>query len=263
MLDRYWFGTVSRVSPEAPVPVLAHERVLGLEGGAANVARNIEAMGAEVLTVFSASYRMQPVVKLRLVARTQQIARVDFDHPQEPIDLAELRAAAARCSVAVVSDYAKGSLPDPRAVIDACLKAGARVLVDPKGSDPSRYAGAEFIKPNHYEMMALVGPWRDEDELEAKARKLCQQHRIGWVLMTRGERGMSLFGADGSAHHVQGRHLDLCDVSGAGDTAIAALAVGLHRGMGPVRAVMHANKAAGISVTKFGTTVVGEAEVFD
>jgi rfaE bifunctional protein kinase chain/domain len=261
MVDRYWFGTVTRISPEAPVPVLYYERVEEREGGAANVARNAQAMGAEVRTVFSCDYQKHPVVKLRLVARTQQIARVDFDVAQTPVDINEVRDKASGCAVAVLSDYAKGALPDPRAVIVACREAGAMVLVDPKGSDAGRYAEADVIKPNHYEMQALVGPWRDEADLEARAHALCRQHAIGAVLMTRGERGMSLF-RDGSVQHLSGRRLELYDVSGAGDTVIAALAASLDRGDQLDQAAIYANKAAGIAVTRFGTSVVQKSEVF-
>lgn len=262
MLDRYWFGTVNRVSPEAPVPVLAHGREEEREGGAANVARNVEAMGAQVRTVFSRSYREQPVLKLRLIARTQQIARVDFDYPQEPVDIDALREAARGCSVAVISDYAKGALPDPQAVVEACRAAGAFVLVDPKGSDASRYSGADVIKPNHFELQALIGAWRDEADLEDRARRLCRVNSIGAVLMTRGDRGMSLFRDRFESMHIEGRHLELCDVSGAGDTAIAALAVALDLGQYLTQAALAANRAAGAAVTRFGTTVVTHAEVF-
>ncbi len=261
MIDQYWFGDVTRISPEAPVPVLAYGRVEDRQGGAANVARNAAAMGAKVSALFSRSFQERPVMKIRLIARTQQIARVDFDHPQEAIDLRELRGLADMCSVAVLSDYAKGSLPDPAAAIAACQAGGAKVLVDPKGNDASRYEGADLLKPNHFEMQALAGEWRSEADLIDRARAMCERHRIGAILMTRGDRGMTLFDGD-NVSHLPGRRLDLCDVSGAGDTAIAALAVGLDAGMPLLEAAALANKAAGIAVSRFGTSVVQKSELF-
>lgn len=261
MVDRYWFGTVTRVSPEAPVPVLAHGRAEDREGGAANVVANCRAMGAQCEGVYSKSYGTNPVVKLRLNARTQQIARVDFDTPQEEVSPEVLTTwLKKKPSVVIISDYAKGSVPDARWIIDACDAREIPVLVDPKGSDPGRYRGAHVIKPNHFEMQKLAGEWVDEEDLAARAEFLRMYYNIGAVLMTRGERGMTLFCEDGT-FNLPGRHLELCDVSGAGDTAIAALAVGIDRGMTLLEAARLANKAAGVAVEKFGTSVVNWAEV--
>lgn len=261
MIDRYWHGTVTRISPEAPVPVLRMGWSEERPGGALNVLRNVEAMGAECRSVFSPSYATRPVVKLRLIGRTQQIGRVDWDEPQEPVEPSEVEAAAHGCRFALLSDYAKGALSESRRIIDICKAMGLFVAVDPKGRDASRYAGADVIKPNHYEMEALVGEWRSEDELQNLAFDLCRRHDIGSVLMTRGEQGMTLF-RDGTASHVSGTRLDLCDVSGAGDTALAAFGVALLRGCDAERAMRYANHAAGIAVGRFGTAVVSEAEVF-
>ena len=261
MVDRYWFGTVSRVSPEAPVAVLGYERAEERAGGAANVAANCRAMGAEVKELYSPDWPANPVVKLRLVGRTQQIARVDFDVPQRPVDLAALSKASMGCSVAVVSDYAKGAIASARGALLACGHAGAKVLVDPKGSDAARYAGADVLKPNHHEIVALAGAWASEEDLEWKAHYLCRRFEIGAVLMTRGDLGMSLFVPGFETLHLPGRKLELCDVSGAGDTAIAALAVGLDRGMPLAQAAMLANHAAGVAVSRFGTTVVRAEEL--
>lgn len=265
MIDRYWFGTVTRVSPEAPVAVLPHERDEDRQGGAANVAANVRALSGEhPHELFSESFYSpwdsDRVIKLRLVARTQQLMRVDFDRPQEPVNLKDLADLAALCRIAVISDYAKGSIPDPQAAIAACRSAGAQVLVDPKGADASVYAGAFVIKPNHHEMQALVGRWDNEADLEARAHELCVTYGIGAVLMTRGDKGMSLFHG-GTAAHIAGRSLELCDVSGAGDTAIAALAVALDEGRPLEEAAVFANAAAGVAVTKFGTAVVKRSEV--
>lgn len=260
MIDVYWFGTVTRCSPEAPVPVLEVDRFERREGGAANVAANVEAMGGEVRRLFSTSFDCAPVVKTRLVARTNQIARADRDIPQEPIQEKAIRRAAHGCSVALISDYAKGSLPRVADAIAACKSSGALAVVDPKTGSAADYAGADVLKPNHYEMQAFVGRWRDEADLEDRALGLIREHRIGAILMTRGERGMTLFQA-GQVLSIPGRHVELCDVSGAGDTAMAALGVALAEGKTVVEAMWCANAAAGVAVTRFGTTVVRRAEV--
>jgi rfaE bifunctional protein kinase chain/domain len=261
MVDRYWFGTVARVSPEAPVAVLGYERAEERAGGAANVAANCAAMGAKVRELYSPDWPARPVVKLRLIGRTQQIARVDFDVPQAPVDLGALAEAAHGCRVAVLSDYAKGAIADPFSAITACRMAGAQVVVDPKGCDANRYRGTDVLKPNHHEMIALVGEWEAEVELEDLAFALCRAFEIGAVLMTRGDRGMSLFVPGFETLHLAGRKLELCDVSGAGDTAIAALAVGMDRGMPLAAAAMLANHAAGVAVSRFGTSVVRAEEL--
>lgn len=260
MLDEYWFGTVTRVSPEAPVPVLEMGRIELREGGAANVARNVEAMGGDVRRLFSPSFERDPVKKIRLVARTNQIARADWDQPQEWIPLDEIARAARGCSVALVSDYAKGSIPDPLAVIAICKDAGAIVVVDPKYPEPQMYAGADVIKPNHYEMQAFVGRWESEADLEDRALGLIRKHRFGAIVMTRGELGMTLFRL-GEIVSIPGARVELCDVSGAGDTAMAAIGVALADGKDVPAAMLCANAAAGVAVTRFGTTVVSRAEV--
>lgn len=263
MIDRYAFGTVTRVSPEAPVPVLQVSKLEDRDGGALNVLRNVEAMGADARSLFSPSFKTKPVVKQRLIARTQQIGRMDWDEPQEPItkEMVTDLALTYEPTIALLSDYGKGSLARAPEVIEACKLHGMKVFVDPKSSDPRQYGGADLLKPNHYEMQALVGPWRDEIELEGLAHGLCRNRSLGAILMTRGEKGMTLF-ARGTSIHFEGRHLDLCDVSGAGDVALAAFAVATERGEAPPDAAYYANKAAGISVTRFGTTVVTKAEVF-
>lgn len=260
MIDRYWFGTVTRVCPDAPVQVLAYSREEEREGGAANVALNVNALGGESRTFFSASYRARPVVKMRLVGRTQQLIRVDFDHPQDPIDLVALARAAESCPVSILSDYRKGSIPDTRAAIHALHSSGSLVLVDPKATDPEAYGGADVLKPNHYEMEALVGAWSDEHDLAARAHRLRRLYGIGAIVMTRGERGMSCFDERGT-WHVAGRKLDLVDVSGAGDTTIAALAVAIEQRKTMREAVEFANRAAGVASTRFGTTVVAKGDL--
>lgn len=261
MIDRYWHGTVTRVAPDAPVPILARSREEDRPGAAAHVARTIEALGGEALTLFSPSYEKNPVVKIRLIARTQQIARIDLDATQEPIDLSKFRSLCSRARVVVISDYGKGAIPDVAKAIAIARRARLPVLVDPKASTPESYALATVLKPNHFEMQRLVGKWKDEDDLEHRARLLCARHRIEAVLMTRGALGMSLFTAKAS-QHISGRHLELYDVSGAGDAAIAAMAVSMARGNELKEAAHHANRAAGVAISRFGTTLVTEAEVF-
>lgn len=260
MLDRYWFGDVSRISPEAPVPVVAVAREEEREGGAANVARNIEAMGPLVNKLYSASYAVDPVIKLRVIGRNQQMVRIDFDRPQAPIDPRAVAEQAAGCGIAVLSDYRKGALAGVREIIAACKAAGAVVLVDPKGHRCDAYRGADVIKPNLAEMHELVGSWDSEAELEDKAEGLRAAAGIGAVLLTRGPDGMTLF--DGTRTHIPAQAREVYDVSGAGDTAIAALAAALARGMDLHAAAWRANRAAGIAVGRFGTTVVEGHEVF-
>lgn len=260
ILDEYWFGTVTRVSPEAPVPVLEIERTERRQGGAANVALNVEAMGGGVRTLFSPSFRIDPVVKIRLVARTNQIARADRDNPQQPIPPAEVARHAKDCAVVLVSDYAKGALGRIGEVIAAAKSSGAKVVVDPKTGTAKDYAGADVLKPNHYEMQAFVGRWSTEAELEDRALRLLDDYGIGAILMTRGERGMTLF-QKGQVLSIPGRRVELCDVSGAGDTAMAALGVALAEARTLVDAMWCANAAAGVAVTRFGTTVVHRYEV--
>lgn len=260
MIDEYWFGTVTRCSPEAPVPVLEVTRFERRDGGAANVAANVEAMGGPVRRLFSDSFRIDPVLKIRLVARTNQIARADQDKPQQPIPEEDIRRAALYCPVVLISDYAKGAIRSVRKAIEAAKSGGATVVVDPKDGRPEDYAGADVLKPNHYEMQALVGRWETEADLEDRALQMLRDHGIGAILMTRGERGMSLFQV-GQVLSIPGRQVELCDVSGAGDTAMAALGVSLYRGATLVEAMWAANSAAGVAVTRFGTTVVRRDEV--
>lgn len=262
MIDRYWFGDVRRISPEAPVPVFAHGHEEERPGAAANVARNCEAMGAEVSTCFSPS--LERVVKIRLIARSQQMTRIDFDSPQSPIALTDFtRCLEAGPDVVVLSDYGKGafakeSLP---LMVGTARAAGAKVLVDPKGYDYRKYRGADVVKPNLEEMKELVGGWGSEYELEEKARALRQAAGIGAILLTRAGDGMTLYDEIGTYSVAAEKH-EVYDVSGAGDTAIAALAVALGRGMSLRQAVIVANRAAGIVVERFGTAVATKEEVF-
>jgi rfaE bifunctional protein kinase chain/domain len=255
MLDRYWFGDVDRISPEAPVPVVRMIREEQRPGAAANVARNVEAMGGECVTIFGVG---RPIEKLRIIARNQQVTRVDFDHPQEPI---EFLPGVDDCGVVVFSDYGKGSLLGVKNLIRIAKDAKATVLVDPKGHEYERYRGADVIKPNLHEMKELVGGWSTEEQLWDKAEKLRREAGIGAILLTRADKGMSLFTEERILHIPAVAH-EVYDVSGAGDTAIAALAVALSRGHSLLEAAEFANKASGIVVGRFGTAVATEDEVF-
>ena len=289
MLDRYWFGDVERISPEAPVPVL---RVLTTEerlGGAANVARNIVAVGARagllsvigsdeagrMVAALAAQHRITPylhedatittTVKLRLIARQQQMVRADFEHAPEAevltAHLDEYRGLLSDYDAVLLSDYGKGGLTHIARMIELARAAGKPILVDPKGDDYSRYKGATVITPNRAELAEVVGRWRDEDDLLARAQELREDLRIDALLLTRSEEGMTLFTKDG-AWSIPAVAREVFDVSGAGDTVIAVLAVMLAAGM-PLRdAVTAANRAGGIVVGKLGTATVSYDELF-
>jgi rfaE bifunctional protein kinase chain/domain len=289
MLDRYWFGEVSRISPEAPVPFVRVERTDERPGGAANVARNCAALGARtrLLSVVGADgtgrklaqlvrkagiraslYRdrgMRTTVKLRVIGRQQQLLRVDLETPPSTevlaSKLAQFEAALAGCDLVILSDYGKGGLAHIAKMIGLARRAGKHVLVDPKGDDYSRYRGASVITPNLAELREVVGAWKDEKDLARRAEKLRAKLRLDAVLLTRSEQGMSLFTAKGS-QHVPAQAREVYDVSGAGDTVIAALGVMLAAGAGLEEAMHVANRAAGIVVGKLGTAVASRKEVF-
>jgi rfaE bifunctional protein kinase chain/domain len=260
MVDRYWFGEVRRISPEAPVPVVRMGRVEERAGAAANVAANCEAMGAQVLRLFSPSN--EPILKIRVIGKNQQIARVDFDSPQLPIDPYQFTDLACRANIVLFSDYGKGALANIADLIPIAKEQGCKVLIDPKGHDYARYAGADVIKPNLDEMKEMVGGWSNEEELERKVTKLRQESSIKAILLTRAADGMTLY-TDSGKEHIRSTAKEVFDVSGAGDTAIAALAVGLEQGYDLITSSHYANKAAGIAVGKFGTAIVSRHEVFN
>jgi rfaE bifunctional protein kinase chain/domain len=288
MLDRYWFGDVSRISPEAPVPVVKVERTEDRPGGAANVARNAVALGAQVslLSVvgddepgttlarliegggISAGLHVDPAisttVKLRVIGRQQQLLRIDFEtapsHEVLRAKLAEFESRLPDCDVVILSDYGKGGLAHIGEMIRMAHDAGKKVLVDPKGDDYSKYAGATIITPNRAELREVVGRWKDDAELAQKAEALRSQLGLDALLVTRSEEGMSLFHADGMVHE-KAVAREVFDVSGAGDTVIAALAVMLAHGSDWAEAIHVANVAAGVVVGKLGTAVVTRDEL--
>jgi rfaE bifunctional protein kinase chain/domain len=282
MLDRYWFGDVSRISPEAPVPVAKVERTEDRPGGAANVARNCAALGAPtaLLSVVGADEpgqtltrilvdagidaslhedtKLNTTVKLRVVARQQQLIRIDFenapDHEVLQAKLADFERRLGDCDVVILSDYGKGGLTHITDMIRLARAAGKPVLVDPKGDDYARYAGATLITPNRAELREVIGRWKNEAELTLRAQKLRVDLGLEAILVTRSEEGMTLFTAQGETHEAA-KAREVFDVSGAGDTVIGTLAVMLASGATLSEAVKLANRAAGIVVAKLGTAV--------
>ncbi|WP_284619944.1 D-glycero-beta-D-manno-heptose-7-phosphate kinase [Aquabacterium humicola] len=290
MLDRYWFGAVDRISPEAPVPVVLVEREEERLGGAANVALNVKQLGARVtlMTVIgddepAQSLRrmlerdgipsllgrdasLRTIVKLRVVGRSQQLLRVDFESRPAHEVLAQLlgnfEQVLPQHDAVLFSDYGKGGLAHIGRMIELARAAGKPVLVDPKGHDYTRYAGATVITPNRAELAQAMGPWRDEAALAAAAQRLRAELALQALLVTRAEEGMSLFDAAGTLH-VPAHARQVFDVTGAGDTVIATLAAMLAAGL-PLRdAVPIANRAAGIVVSRFGTAAVRYEELFE
>lgn len=289
MLDRYWFGEVSRISPEAPVPVVKVDRMEERPGGAANVARNAAALGADVdlLSVVGrdeAAGKLRKLlrddrvsaqlyedasidttVKLRVIARSQQLVRVDFETPPSHEVLAsklrDFERMLKRADVVVLSDYGKGGLTHIAAMIRLTRKAGIPVLVDPKGDDYSRYRGATLVTPNRSEFREVAGSWKSEADLTRRAEALRRDLKAEALLITRSEDGMTLYQRDGRVH-VPAQAREVFDVSGAGDTVIATVAVMLGGGADFAHAVEVANRAAGIVVGKFGTAVVHPSELF-
>ncbi len=288
MLDRYWFGEVSRISPEAPVPVVRVERTEERPGGAANVARNCAALGARVslLSVVGADEagqslarllaaegietslhedaKLSTTIKLRVVGRQQQLLRIDFEsspaHEVLRAKLAEFERQLPRCDLVVLSDYGKGGLAHIGEMIRQARAAGKPVLVDPKGEDFVRYAGATLLTPNRAELRQVVGRWAAEAEFEAKAMRLREELGLDALLVTRSEEGITLFRA-GAVLHEPALAREVYDVSGAGDTVIATMAVMLASGVDLHAAMRLANRAAGIVVGKLGTATVSRAEL--
>ena len=289
MLDRYWYGDATRISPEAPVPVLLWQREEARPGGAANVARNCAALGArtQLLSVVGRDEAGDRLVKLmknegvvvslhrdssihttqklRVVHRKHQLLRIDMETPPSKevlaTKLADFRKALPGCDAVLLSDYGKGGLAHIATMIREGRRAGKHVLVDPKGDDYSRYKGATLLTPNLAELREVVGSWSDEKDLAQRAQRLRAALKLDALLLTRGEHGMTLY-RRGRALHVKAQAREVSDVTGAGDTVIATLAVMLAAGEGVESAVRIANRAGGIKLGKFGTAVVTPAELF-
>jgi len=288
MLDRYWFGDVERISPEAPVPVVKIARSEERPGGAANVARNASALGAQVTllsvtgddeagaalerllvadavrTSFHRDPALATTVKLRVIGRQQQLLRIDFEtapsHEVLAGKLADYDRLLADSDVVVLSDYGKGGLAHIATMIERARGAGKPVLVDPKGEDWTKYRGATLVTPNRSEFREIAGRWRDEYEMAVKAQTLRAELNLDALLVTRSEEGMSLYTAQG-AEHIPAVAREVYDVSGAGDTVIATLGVLMGAGADVSTSVRLANQAAGVVVGKLGTAVVTPAEL--
>ena len=289
MLDRYWFGEVSRISPEAPVPVVLIKDEDERLGGAANVAWNCKELGART-RLLSVVGRDEPgqalerllrkkgieaslhrdrglstTQKLRVIGRRQQLLRIDFEKPPSREVLAtkleEFKRALPDCGVVILSDYGKGGLAHIAEMIKGARRAGKRVLVDPKGDDYLRYKGCSIITPNVAELREVVGRWKDEKDLKSRAQALRAKLGLEALLLTRGEDGMTLFSRS-RILNVKAEAREVFDVTGAGDTVIATLAVMLAAGAGLESAVRIANRAAGIVVGKLGTATASAAELF-
>lgn len=289
MLDRYWFGAVDRISPEAPVPVVKVARTEERLGGAANVALNVAMLGARVslatalgtdeagdrlgrlieshgISLIAARDSDLPTtVKLRVIGRAQQLLRLDFEgEPRgQPLDelFQRVREAIPHHQTVLFSDYAKGGLARLPEMIRSAREAGKLVLVDPKGSDYERYAGATLITPNKAELMQVLGHWPNEQVLEQRAQTLRESLGIDALIMTRAEEGISLFDRTGHLR-VPTLAKEVYDVTGAGDTVIATLAALLASGVDLHDALPIANRAAGIVVGRFGTAGITYDELF-
>lgn len=291
MLDRYWFGSVDRISPEAPVPVLAVHSEESRAGGAANVAHNVVALGAkckllsvvgdddagqQIATILQAygattSLKIDPhfktIVKLRMMAQNQQLLRVDFDEkPSEEIlaqCLEDFTASVTVADVVILSDYGKGGLTHVADMIKIARETNTPVIVDPKGEDYSRYRGATLITPNMKEFEAVAGAVSSEPDFSAKATKLRADLALDYLLVTRSEKGMSLFSKDGSQTDSPATAREVYDVSGAGDTVISLMALAMVSDFEDAEKLTLANTVAGIVVGKLGTAVADISEVVD
>ena len=288
MLDRYWFGDTERISPEAPVPIVQIKKIEERLGGAANVARNGASLGAKIeilglighdeagrqvekmLSEQSIQSHLQidetvpTIVKLRVVARQQQLIRLDFE--EEPANdvllskLAIFEELLPNVQAVIFSDYGKGALKHIPQMIQLAKAAGKTILVDPKGSDYSKYAGVTVITPNRSELKQVIGRWQTESELAQKAENLRSELGLEAILLTRSEEGMTLF-RENSIIDVSAQAREVFDVSGAGDTVISTLAVALAAGWSWDKAMALANRAGGIVVGKLGTATVSWKEL--
>ena len=289
MLDRYWYGAVERISPEAPVPVVRITREENRLGGCANVAYNVVSLGgkASLLSVVGdddASHlledlvaktgiaphlgrdsQLKTTVKLRVIGRQQQLLRLDFENTPKSEILATQTATFTRLlpehGAVLFSDYGKGGLAHVSDMLAQARACGIPILIDPKGSDYSRYQGASVITPNRAELQQVIGSWSSEDELRTKAHNLRAQLKLDAVLLTRSEEGMTLFDADGELH-VSAQAREVFDVTGAGDTVIATMASLAAAGISLRSALPLANRAGGLVVGKFGTATVSYEELF-
>ena len=289
MLDRYWFGDAERISPEAPVPVVRIGSTEERLGGAANVARNITSLGAQagLLSVvgddeagrtlarlvktegvrdhLQTDKSLETTVKLRIIARRQQLARLDFESTPEAevleAHLEQYESLLPEYDLVILSDYGKGGLTHISRMISLAHASGKPVLVDPKGDDYARYAHATMITPNRAELREVVGRWHSEEDLVNRAQALRRNLGLEALLLTRSEEGMTLFTEEGP-WSISAQAREVFDVSGAGDTVIAVLGTMMALGLPLREAVTIANRAGGIVVAKLGTATASYAELF-
>ncbi len=289
MLDRYWFGDVNRISPEAPVPVISIKVREERPGGAANVASNITTLGARcsllsvvgddeagkcltdlledsgIEAILHRDSHASTTVKLRMVSKNQQLLRADFERQPRHEILAQCLQDFHRIlngvDAVVISDYAKGGLLHIKEMISAARSASVPILIDPKGSDFSRYSGATMITPNLNEFQSVVGDVEDDLSLEKKALQLTSELDVDYLLITRSNKGMSLASRRGNVIHSPARAKEVYDVSGAGDTVISTMALCHAAGLGDVDKLTVANAAAGIVIGKLGTATVSAPEL--
>jgi rfaE bifunctional protein kinase chain/domain len=288
MLDRYWFGDTDRISPEAPVPIVAIKKVDERLGGAANVARNGASLGAKIKllgligndesgrqvrqmleaqqidSLLQVDDTVPTIVKLRVVARQQQLIRLDFEEQpaQDTLKskLVVFEEALPKVEAVIFSDYGKGALKHVSKMIELAKAAGKLTFVDPKGDDYTKYAGATVITPNRSELKQVIGTWSSEAELTEKTQNLRKSLGLEALLLTRSEEGMTLF-QENAVSHVRAQAREVFDVSGAGDTVISTLAVAMAAGWNWKEAMALANRAGGIVVGKLGTATVSREEL--
>lgn len=288
MLDRYWYGDARRVSQEAPVPVVDVEREEHRPGGAANVALNVASVGAKCTLIgvvgddaaavllrgsleaagvqceFVTATEFSTIVKLRIVSQRQQLLRADFDRVVPDVQEAlreRLRSLLPGADALILEDYDKNTLADPEALIALARSASVPVIVDPKAKPLARYAGATLIKPNDHEFRAAAGSWSSEDQLCELARGVCTANRVDSLVITRGSRGMTVVTGRGDAEHIPAHEVEVFDVTGAGDTVAALLAIGTAVGWDVVRSARLANLGASLVVAKVGTATVSGPEL--
>lgn len=288
MLDRYWFSEVERISPEAPVPIAKINKTEDRPGGAANVARNIASMGGcatllsvvgndgaakdlqncltqhAVNSILKIDETISTIVKLRVLARNQQLIRIDFEEKPSHEILAEILDTYTEIidnyDLVILSDYGKGGLYHTTKMIEIAKHNHKPIIVDPKGNNYSKYTGATIITPNRQELRDAVGEWENEDELVAKAVKLKTQLELEYLLVTRSEEGMTLFNNNNIKYYPTIAQ-EVYDVSGAGDTVIATLGLMLANRISIEDSVLIANIAAGIVVGKIGTATLTKEEL--
>jgi rfaE bifunctional protein kinase chain/domain len=289
MLDRYWFGSVDRISPEAPVPVVRVNQLEERAGGAANVANNASALGADctLLSVVgdddagAALQRLladstidvklavdrdaSTTVKLRILSQNQQLLRADFETPPSHEILAgcleDFSNFLPSVDAVIVSDYGKGGLYHLSEMIRIARQQEKPVIVDPKGSDFSRYAGVTALTPNLQEFEKVAGVVTNDTDLEKKAAVILDDLNVEKLLVTRSDKGMSLIRRDGAVTHSPARARAVYDVSGAGDTVISAFTMAILAGFTDQQVLRFANAAAGIVVAKLGTAAASQAEI--